>query len=132
MCLGCTAVLSLTLILLAGPAVRLFTADPDVLYYGRLFIRRISPFYLLICFNQVLAGALRGIGNARAPMLIMLSSFVLFRQLYLFVNRLLGNSFFFVRVCYPAGWLVCSALMIAYFSRTALARAADPADAQRG
>ena len=105
---------------LAEPAVRLFTSDPEVVSFGRLFIRRVSPFYVLICFNQVLAGALRGIGNARAPMFIMLSSFVLFRQIYLYVNSLLGNSFFFVSVCYPAGWIVCSTLMILYYRRSAL------------
>ena len=58
-------------------------------------------------------------------MFIMLSSFVLFRQIYLYVNSLLGNSFFFVSVCYPAGWIVCSTLMILYYRRSALGWRAD-------
>ena len=122
MCIGCTVVLSSCLMLMAEPAVRLFTSDPEVVSFGKLFIRRISPFYVLICFNQVLAGALRGIGNARAPMFIMLSSFVVFRQIYLYVNKLLGNSFFFVSICYPVGWILCSTLMILYYRRSVLGR----------
>ncbi|MDO4547744.1 MAG: MATE family efflux transporter, partial [Clostridia bacterium] len=45
-----------------------------------------------------------------------------FRQIYLFVNKLLGNSFFFVSICYPVGWIVCSTLMVIYYKRTALGK----------
>ncbi|HNW87230.1 MAG TPA: hypothetical protein PKJ47_09855, partial [Candidatus Limiplasma sp.] len=85
----------------------------------------ISPFYLLICFNQIYAGALRGIGNARAPVIVMLGSFVVFRQLYLLVNKLLGNAFVPVALAYPVGWALCSVLLTVLYLRSAIYKAPD-------
>ena len=80
---GCTAVLLLPVMLLAPHLVRFFNDKPEVIEYGVMLLRYISPFYLLCCINQIYAGALRGAGNSRAPMIIMLASFVVFRQVYL-------------------------------------------------
>ena len=51
----------------------MFNRTPEVLDYGTLFIRLEMPFYLALCVNQVHAGTLRGIGNTKAPMVIMMS-----------------------------------------------------------
>ena len=118
-----TAMVSAMVMLLARPLISLFTADAEVLAYGVHFILMVSPFYLMICFNQVYAGALRGIGLARAPMLIMIGSFVVFRQIYLFVNRLLGNSFLAVSLAYPVGWVLCSTLLTILYFRSPLGKA---------
>lgn len=96
--------------------VRFFNDVPEVVRFGTLFLRLITPFYVLCCVNQILAGSLRGAGDSRAPMLIMLGSFVLFRQIYLFiVTRFISNTIVPVAMGYPAGWLVCSATTYLYF-----------------
>ena len=118
MTLSVTAVLCVGVIAGARPLNRLFTADEEVLTHGVHFISIISPFYLACCFNQIYAGALRGAGNAKTPMFVMLFSFVFFRQAYLFVNRLLGNSFMGVTLAYPMGWVVCSVLMVLFYRRS--------------
>ena len=61
----------------------------------------------------------------------MLFSFVVFRQLYLYVNSLLGNSFVAVALAYPVGWVLCSTLLTILYYRSPLgryreARAAGP------
>jgi putative MATE family efflux protein len=118
-----TAALSLAAVLLARPLMRFFTPDEEVIAYGIRFVTIITPFYVLSCFNQIYAGALRGIGNATAPTLIMLFSFVAFRQLYLFVNaRFFDNSFFGMSLAYPLGWLVCSILIVICYRFSALCR----------
>ena len=117
-----TAALSGLLMLLARPMLTLFGSDEATLAYGRRFILLISPFYITICFNQIFGGALRGIGNAKIPMIIMISSFVVFRQLFLMVNNLLGNSFLGVAMAYPLGWVLCSALISICYRRSALFR----------
>ena len=49
-------------------------------------------------------------------MVIMLTSFVVFRQIYLFtLTRLIGNSMTVVTLGYPAGWVLCSALILIYY-----------------
>ena len=100
----------------------LFSADDEVIDYGVRFLTLVTPFYFTICFNQIYGGALRGVGNAKAPMLIMLSSFVVFRQLYLLVTRLLGLGFVSVALAYPMGWLLCSTLLIICYRRSVLFR----------
>lgn len=117
-----TTVLAGLLMLLARPMLTLFGSDEETLVYGQRFILLISPFYVTICFNQIFGGALRGVGNAKIPMVIMLSSFVVFRQLFLMVNNLLGNSFLGVALAYPLGWVVCSALISICYRRSALFR----------
>ena len=80
MAMTVTVALSAVVITVAPSLVLFFNSKPEVISYGTLFLRRLTPFYVLSCFNQVYAGALRGAGNSRAPMIIMLCSFVLFRQ----------------------------------------------------
>ena len=56
----------------------------------------------------------RGVGDTRAPMLIMLFSFVLFRQIYLFTASHLTSSIYPIALGYPVGWLMCNILLVAY------------------
>ena len=98
--------------------VELFNQDAKVVYYGVLFLRLNCPFDPLNVNNQVQAGALRGVGDAKTPMLIMLFSFVLFRQIYLFIISRLTDSIYFVAVGYPVGWFVCCTLMYIHIYRS--------------
>lgn len=111
-----TAILMIPVLLFAPHLVRFFNKKPEVIEYGSMLLRLISPFYVLCCVNQVLAGALRGAGNSRTPMFIMLGSFVLFRQVYLYVMaNYISNTIKPIALAYPAGWLVCSAITLIYF-----------------
>ena len=123
-----TAALTVLTMIFSGPLLSLFNDDPGVIEYGKKFVLIISPFYVTICFNQVFAGALRGIGRSTAPMIIMLSSFVAFRQLFLYCNKaFFGHSFIGTALAYPMGWVVCSILMIICYKRSALGKASDDA-----
>ena len=103
------------LMIFAPQLTRLFNGDAEVVRYGSWFIRVISPFYLAFAVNQVYLGALRGAGNTRASMLICLFSFVLFRQIYLFVVYRLGLGLPGVALGYPAGWVMCTLLLLLYY-----------------
>lgn len=55
-------------------------------------------------------------------MIIMLLSFVLFRQCYLFLMaNFISNQIFPIAMSYPAGWFVCSALTLLYYRTVDLA-----------
>ena len=122
--MACTAILVAVLIIPAAPwLVRFFNSKDEVVEYGTLFLRYISPFYILCCINQVYAAALRGAGNSRQCMIIMLGGFVLFRQLYLFVMaNFISNTVLPISMAYPAGWLVCSVATLIYFQRANLTK----------
>ncbi len=116
-----TVLLLIPVELFAPQLTAFFNAKPEVVHYGGLLLRVISPFYVLCCINQIYASALRGTGDSRTPMLIMLSSFVAFRQLYLFiVSSLFPGQLIPLVMGYPAGWLLCSGLMLLYFSKAKL------------
>ncbi len=109
-------------LLFAEPIVGFFNDEPEVIEYATLLLRWITPFYILPCFNQIYSGALRGAGNSRAPMLIMLSTFVLFRQIYLFAMSHIWNEIIPIAMGYPAGWLLCSIITTVYFHKVQLSK----------
>ena len=114
--LGVTGVIAVVLVLFADVAVGLFTQDKSVIQYGVLFMRANTFFLLFNCVNHTLAGALRGAGDSRGPMIIMLSSFVAIRQVYLFVvTRFIANTPFLVGFGYPVGWMCCCAIEVSYY-----------------
>ena len=117
-----TAILLLPLMLFAPEIVTFLNSKQEVVDYGAMFIRWLSPFYLVCVFNQVYAGALRGSGDAKAPMIIMLASFVVFRQLYLFIMSQVWNEVLPIVMSYPAGWLVCSVTTSVYYHRANLGK----------
>ena len=110
-----TGVIVIALQVFASPSVRLFSQDPEVIRYGVLFIRANVCFLLFNCVNHVVAGALRGMGDSKGPMLIMLLTFVALRQTYLyFMTRYIANTPLTVGVGYPVGWVSCCLIELAY------------------
>lgn len=102
--------------------VAFFNDKPEVVTYGVMFLRLLCPCYVMVCINQIYAGSLRGAGISQPPTYIMLFSFVVFRQIYLFVlTNYITNTPLPVAAGYPLGWLVCSILTLIYYSRVDLA-----------
>ena len=111
-----TGVIVVLLMIFAAPAVELFTPDKAVVDFGVLFIRANLVFLLFNCVDHVLAGALRGMGDSAAPMLIMLLTFVGIRQVYLFVmTHYIVNTPLVVGLGYPLGWVTCCITEVAYY-----------------
>ncbi len=111
-----TLVIAVVLVIFAGPAVGLFTKDASVIDFGMLFIRTNTFFLLFNCVNHTLAGALRGRGDSRGPMFIMLGTFVAIRQVYLFtITRFVANTPKLVGFGYPVGWMCCCVIEVTYF-----------------
>ncbi len=114
---GISACIITVLYIFAPTIARLFNQDAQVLYYGVLFIRLNSIFDPVNATNQIEAGALRGVGDSRTPMMIMLGSFVVFRQIYLFIISRVTSSIYFIAIGYPIGWMVCTTLMTLHIKK---------------
>ncbi|MBQ6361239.1 MAG: MATE family efflux transporter [Lachnospiraceae bacterium] len=114
--MGITAVIATILVVFAAPATGIFTDDAAVIAYGSLFIRMNTLFLIMNCVNHVLAGALRGRGDSKAPMFIMLGTFVALRQIYLFTaTHFFANTEIIVGLGYPVGWTSCFIVEVSYF-----------------
>lgn len=110
--IGVTAVV---LTFFAPAAVRLFSPDEAVIRYGAMFIRTNAFFLIFNGIAQVLAGALRGKGDSRGPMVIMLFNFVVVRQIYLYwVTHFVANTPRLVGFGYPVGWVLCCVMELIY------------------
>ena len=108
----------ITILYIFAPYIAgLFNQDAAVLGFAVLFIRLNSIFDPVNATNQIEAGALRGVGDSRTPMIIMLMSFVVLRQIYLFIVSRLTDSIYFIAIGYPIGWFICTALMTLHIYR---------------
>lgn len=109
-CAGCL------LILLARPAVEMFSSDRDVIESGVSFVRAISLFFMVNGINHSLAGSMRGRGDSNGPMVIMIVCFVFVRQLYLFfITKIIPNDPVIIGLGYPVGWTACCITELIYF-----------------
>lgn len=107
---------ALLLYIFASPATRIFIKDPEVIAYGARFLKVNVFFMLCNCINHTLAGAIRGRGDSKGPMIIMLVSFVAIRQIYLFVcTRFFINTPTSVGFGYPVGWTCCCIIELIYY-----------------
>ena len=115
----CSTVVLITLMMIFAPILVRFLnkeAGETVINYGTVIIRMLSPFYVFPCVNQIFSGALRGSGNSRVPMIVSLSSFVVFRRLYLYiVTTFVANTYQIVSFCYPLGWILCGSAIFVYY-----------------
>ena len=113
---GITGLIAVVLVVFAAPAIGLFTKDASVIEFGVLFMRANTLFLIANAVNHTLAGALRGRGDSRAPMLIMIGCFVVIRQIYLFtVTRFIANTPLLVGLGYPVGWCCCCVIEVSYY-----------------
>lgn len=111
-----TAILITPVMIFAPGLVTFFNSDPLVIEYGTLFLHWLTPFYIVWCVNQIYAGALRGAGNSAAPMVIMLSAFVAFRQIYLFVMaNFISNTVLPIVMAFPGGWVLAAVATYIYY-----------------
>ena len=118
---GITVALMLPVIIFAPTFVSFFNKEPEIVEYGSLFLHFITPFYLCSCISHIHGGALSGAGNSTAPMIIMIGSFVGFRQLYLFIMaNFISNTVLPIAMAYPVGWIMCSLVMYIYYKTAKL------------
>lgn len=113
--IGSLVVISSVLFFSADGIASIFNREPDVVHYGAMFISMMAPVRFTTAIYQCCAGAMRGAGDSRGPMLIMLFSFVAVRQVYLLIIPHFFNSVFSVAFAYPLGWIVCAALNWLYY-----------------
>lgn len=113
---GVTVLIIGVVIIFREELAMIFNKSEDVVEVAVRLLKWITPFYLFCCVNQVFSASLRGAGDTKAPMIIMLMSFVVFRQIYLYImTDMISNEIIHVAMGYPAGWFVCAVTTIIYY-----------------
>ncbi len=121
----CITVFLIVVVMIFAPYLAaIFNSDEGVVYYAVKLLKALTPFYIFCCVNQVFSASLRGAGNTTAPMIIMLTTFVGFRQIYLFVvSNFISNELLPVAFGYPAGWFLCCVTTLIYYKKVGFKRA---------
>ncbi len=102
----------------APSLVAFFNNKPEVIEYGTLFLRWITPFYLCSCVNHIQASAMRGAGDTKTPMYLMISTYVAARQVFMFIMaNFICNEPLPVIMGYPFSWALCTVFTIIAYMR---------------
>ncbi len=95
--------------------VGIFSSDPEVMAYGVEIMKIMLPLYFLLGLTLIYAGAMRGFGEAVPPMLAMTGSFVVLRQIFLFVGTHLFQSMDVIIFGYPITWFASFVTLYGYY-----------------
>jgi len=106
--------ISVVLILLGTPLVRLFTNDSSVVVEGLNYLHRVTPFYFVIGAMFIINGVVRGAGEAIFPMIASILSLWLVRLpvAYLLSPTLGSNGIWWA---IPIAWTFGFIITFLYF-----------------
>lgn len=115
---GLSAVICVAMYFTAPVLVRFFNPDDEVVRIGTWIIRFMLPFTLLHAATPVFAGALRGGKESRSIMFMMIGSYCVFRQIYLYITtNYIANTPEIVVSSIGTAWLVAAASAGIYYFR---------------
>lgn len=95
-----------------------FNSDSVSVGYATMMIRLIIPFFMVHILSAILAGSLKGAGDSKNVMIIMLSSYVAYRQIYLYLmTNFAANTETVVMVGIGSAWAVATLLISLYYRK---------------
>ncbi len=124
-CLTITVTAAIPLMVFAPQLIAFFNPDANVVITGTQILRWMSPFYIFICSANIQNAGLRGAGDSKTPMLMTIFSYVVARQVYLFVmSNYISNTMIPICLGYPFGWIICTILVTSYYNKADLSKKA--------
>lgn len=118
-CLGMELVTALVmvafLIITREFLFRMFTSDADVIQIGSDMLVLITPWYIVYVFIEILAGALRGIGDVIVPVIITLGGICVLRIVWLAVALKVSPTISAIIFSYPVTWILTAVIFIGYY-----------------
>lgn len=95
--------------------MRIFTKEEAILQAGSELFMAYIPYFFLMAFMEILSGALRGIGQAIAPMAIYIFGICIFRCIYVFFMMDISHTLSTLFGVYPWSWVVTCCLLLVTF-----------------
>lgn len=108
---GCAAVTGALGLVFGRALFRAFFGDEAAIALGLRILATTFPFYFLYCFLQLPGDAMRGVGESRLPMLIVMGGLCVARTALLFLLVPRWRDVRGVAVCYPLTWALAGACM---------------------
>ena len=108
---------SILFVALRVPLYRLFVESQEAVNVGCRMLLLITPFYLLNIHIENYSGALRGVGDTIAPMVISLIGVCIFRIIYLGILMPVHHSLDVLCIMYPVSWVLTGMMYLIYYPR---------------
>ena len=99
------------------PLYRLFVESQEAVDVGCRMLILITPFYILNLHIETYSGALRGVGDTVAPMIISIFGVCVFRVIYLGILMPIYNSLDLLCLMYPISWALTNTMYLLYYPR---------------
>ena len=117
MSMGIVIVIVLLLQVAAEPILSIFSTDPEVVAIGIQMMHVLSMGYILVALSHALAGALRGAGLTKVPMVVMIGCWCVLRILWIkYVGKPM-ERLDVVLMGYPVTWLCSAVIMLIYIAK---------------
>jgi Na+-driven multidrug efflux pump len=110
--------IAMTAVLFAKQALRIFTPEADVLDAGAQFMRVMTPYNWILVFAIIIPGALRGAGSVKFSTAASVISFVLVRQIYLFIITKVNYTIAAVGLGYPITWALAGIAITIFYMKS--------------
>jgi Na+-driven multidrug efflux pump len=92
--------------------MQIFTKEADVIAFGVQYSKIDSLFYFALGLSHMGAAILRGAGRTKAPMMIFLFDWCLFRITYITILVRFIPDIRTVISAYPVTWMISAILMM--------------------
>ena len=94
---------------------RVFVESEEAISIGGRMLLLITPFYILNIFIENYSGALRGVGDTMAPMVISIVGVCIFRMVYLWILMPIYQSLDVLCIMYPVSWALTNLMYFIYY-----------------
>ena len=117
MSMGTVVVIVLLLQVAAEPILSIFSTDPEVVAIGIQMMHVMSMGYVIVALSHALAGALRGAGLTKVPMVVMIGCWCVLRILWIkYVGKPM-ERLDVVLMGYPVTWMCSTVIMLIYIAK---------------
>ena len=106
---------SIFFVVFREPLYRIFVETDEAVQIGCRMLLLITPFYILNLHIENYSGALRGVGDTVAPMMISIFGVCIFRILYLNIFMPMYQSLDVLCIMYPISWALTNTMYLIYY-----------------
>lgn len=97
--------------------LKFFSTNEEVISYGILMMRVLSPGYIFLSLSHAFSGILRGAGLTKIPMIVMISCWCIFRITWITSLVPLIKNICIVFLGYPTSWLLSAIILYIYYKK---------------
>ena len=113
----CTQIIGIVFFIYKSNILSLFGDDFAVITAGAHRASIVTLFYILLAYSHCISGVLRGAGRSKTPMFVMISTWCVFRVVFVEIIISITNNLSLVYVGYPLSWLVSSIVFAIYYKK---------------